>query len=354
MDQKKSTIALTGGSTGGHIFPLLAVHNYIKEENNNTEFVWVGEAYSLEEEVAEKARIPFVSIAAGKLRRYFDIRNFYEPLKNLTGICEGIYYIRKYNIDTVFSKGGYVALPLCIAAWIMRKKIYIHESDTISGVANKIIGKIASKVWYSFPNEFTQGGNTKYAHIGQILNPELIDQLESLEIEEKERLQVIVLGGSQGSSRILSALATIIPDLLDIDFQIVLGEKNMHLRDDFKKFPNTLVHDFLTQRRLGKILKDTDIAVTRGGATSLAELNVFGIHSIIVPLTESAGNHQSKNALYYKESFGSNVLDENKDLDLELFRLLKNFQDLRKQGLNLDSFFSPLHTIKTELFHHQK
>ncbi len=345
----KQTIALTGWSTGGHIFPLISVYNYIKEDYPETNFVWIWEEDSLEQDISKKSKIPFHPIVAGKIRRYFDIRNFYEPLKNLTGICYWIHYIWKHNIDIIFSKWWYVSLPLCIAGYIMRKKIYIHESDSVTGLANTLIWKIATKVFYSFPNKHTGEMNNKHIEAWQILNPELLDTLTDTQVNENARLQVIVTGGTQWSTHIFNTLLTILPDLQDIDFQIVLGEKNMHFREDFKKFPNTLVHDFLTQKRLWKILKNTDISVSRGGATSLAEYNAFWIHSIIIPLSNSAAGHQQKNAQYYHQEFWSNVLDENENLDLELFRLLQKYKNLRKSGLNLDQFFRALNIINKGL-----
>ncbi|NVP17514.1 glycosyltransferase [Candidatus Gracilibacteria bacterium] len=346
--KEKKVIALTGGSTGGHIFPLLSIYNYFKEEKKY-DFFWFGERDSLEEETADKNKIPFVDIPAGKVRRYFDIKNFYEPLKNLSGIFFGIYYIKKYKIDVVFSKGGYVALPLCIAAFILRKKIYIHESDTVSGLANKFIGLIADKVFYTFPNEKTENNGHKHILSGQILNPELLDNIEDLEVKQNPRLSVIIMGGSQGSTTIFEAMLNVLNHVDDVDFQIILGEKNMHFREDFKKYKNIMVHDFVTQKRLGKILKQVDIAITRAGATSLWELNVFGIHSIIIPLEGSAGNHQYKNAMYFKEKFGSDVLEENEDLEVQIYKKLQKYKNLEKSFLNLNSFFKPLQIIEKEI-----
>ncbi|MDD2907672.1 MAG: UDP-N-acetylglucosamine--N-acetylmuramyl-(pentapeptide) pyrophosphoryl-undecaprenol N-acetylglucosamine transferase [Candidatus Gracilibacteria bacterium] len=346
--KEKKVIALTGGSTGGHIFPLLSIYNYLKEEKKY-DFIWVGEEEGLEEEIARKNKIPFIDIPAGKIRRYYDVRNFYEPLKNLTGIVFGIYYILKNKIDIVFSKGGYVALPLCISAFILRKKIYIHESDTVSGIANRIIGKIATKVFYTFPNDKTESYNEKYVLTGQILNPELIDNIDNLEIADNERLSVMIMAGSQGSTTIFEAMLNVLNHIDDIDFQVILGEKNMHFREDFKKNSNIMVHDFVTQKRLGKLLKQVDIAITRAGATSLWELNMFGIHSIIIPLEGSAGDHQNKNALYFKEKFGSDVIYENEDLEVEIYKKLQAYKTLRKSGLNLNGFFKPLQIIEKEI-----
>lgn len=345
MENKKN-VALTWGSTWWHIFPLLSIHNFLKEDNDYN-FIWVWEEWGLEEEIAERNKIPFFDISAWKIRRYFDYRNFYEPLKNLTWIVEWIYYIKKYKIDIVFSKWWYVSLPLSIAAKLMRKKIYIHESDTISGLSNKIVENLATKVFYSFPNKKIDW--KKYILSWQIINPELIEYLETPYPKENKRLTVLVTGGSQWSTIIFEALLKVLWDLKDVCFHIVLWEKNMHFRDRFKEFSNTIVHDFITQKRLWKILKDIDIAVTRWWATSLWELYYFWIHSIIIPLEWSAWDHQKHNALYFKEKFGSEVIEQNSNLSEELLVKLTKYKDLRKTGLNLKNILDPLETIIKEI-----
>ena len=342
----KKTIALTWGSTWGHTFPLLSIYNYLKDKEKY-DFIWVWEQNSLEEDIALKNNIDFLDIPAWKIRRYFDLRNLYEPLKNLTWIAFGIYYILKQKIDIVFSKWGYVSIPLCIAAFILRKKIYIHESDTVWWVANKIIWLVATKIFYTFPNKKINW--KKHILTGQILNSELLDYISDVKIEENKRLSIIVIWWSQWSTIIFKTLLKILPDLSNIDFQIILWEKNMHFRKDFKKFPNTLVHDFVTQKRLWQILKNTDIAITRWWATSLWELNMFWIHSLIIPLSNSAWNHQIQNAQYFKEHFWSDILDEKNNLEIELFRKLQLYKDLRKSWLNLDNFFLPVNIIKKEI-----
>ena len=347
--ENRKTIALTGWATWGHVFPLLSVYNYFKEEDKYN-FVWIWEEDSLEEEIALKNEIPFYDIPAGKIRRYFDVKNFYEPLKNLTGIFFWIYYILKYNIDIVFSKGWYVSLPLCIAAFILRKEVYIHESDVVGWVANRLISKIATKVFYSFENKKSlkhedKWDDAKHIAVWQILNPELLDYITTLEVKENEKLEVLVIAWSQWSTTIFENLLKTLPDLWDINFTVILGEKNLHFKEAFQKHFQVTVHEFVDQKTLWKIYKKTDIAITRAWATTLWELNNFGIHSIIVPLKNSAANHQQSNADYFAEKFWSDVLDEEHNLSLELFRLMQKYKNLRKSGLNLNDFFKSLKTI---------
>jgi len=345
-EKNKVTIALTWGSTWGHIFPLLSLYNYFKEENNYN-FIWVWEEDSLEEEISKKNNIKFLNIQAWKIRRYYDKRNFYEPLKNLTWIYFWIHYILKYKIDIVFSKWWYVSIPLCIAAFILRKKIYVHESDIVWWISNKIIWTIANKIFYTFENEKID--NKKHIYSWQILNPKLIDWLDNLNIEANTRLNVVVIAWSQWSTIIFESLIKILPELKDVKFQVILWEKNLHFKKRFEEFHNVVTYDFLSQKKLGKLLKNIDIAITRWWATTIWELNMFAIHSIIVPLKNSAWNHQNINAKYFNKKYWSDILDQENNLDKELLSKLIKYKHHRKTWLNLDWFFKPLQIIEKEL-----
>lgn len=341
-----TTIALTWGWTWGHIYPLLSLYNYLKEDKDLS-FIWVWEQDSLEEEEAIRNKIPFEDISAWKIRRYFDLRNFYEPLKNLSWIIQWIQLIKKHKIDIIFSKWWYVSLPLCIAAKILGKKIYVHESDMTTWVSNNLVWNLATKIFYTFPNKKINW--KRHILTWQILNPELIDYIDNLETIENLKLSVLIIAWSQWSTRIFESMLKILPDLQDINFHIILWEKNMHYREKFKEFKNVVAHDYVTQKRLWKIYKTVDIAITRAWATSLWELNSFWIHSIIIPLKESANNHQIENAKYFMEKFGSDIVYEENNMELEIFRLIQKYKYLRKVWLNLDKFFDPLKKIKEEI-----
>jgi len=341
------TIALTWGWTGGHTFPLLALANHL-ENNEEYAFIWLGEKNSLEEKVAWNNDIEFLNIKAWKLRRYFSWKNFYEPFLNIIWFFQSIFYLYHYNIDAVFSKWWYVSIPLCMAAFIMRKKIYIHESDTVTWISNKFISKLATKVFYSFPNEKID--NNKNILTGQILNPKLFTKINTHEIlPENDDLEVLVIAWSQGSTIIFENLIKILASVKNINFTIILGDKNTHFRDDFAKFKNVKLLDFVTQDLLKEIYKKTDIAITRAGATTLWELYFFGIHSIIIPLSSAAGNHQELNADYFAEMFGSDKLNENHNLKLDLLSKLTKYANLRKRWLNTTGFDYALERIEKEL-----
>lgn len=341
MRKNKPTIALTGWWSGGHIFPLVSVYTYLQESTVKYNFLWIWEEWWLEDEISAKYWIDFHDIAAGKIRRYFDIRNFYEPLKNMTWFVQWIYYILTYKIDIVFSKWWYVSLPLCLAAALLRKKIYIHESDMKWWLANKIIGRFATKIFTTFPPVTP---SEKIIPSWQILSPELIEWITSPKVWVNNRLKVLVIAWSQWSTIIFKNLVKVIPQLPEVDFEIILWNKNLSFRKELDVFTNTRVYDFVDQKTLWIIYKTTDIAITRGSATTLWELYYFWIHSIIVPIT-TAWDHQIHNAEYFRDNYESNILDENKQLSLEMYKKLRLFKDLRKRWLNLDWFLDALKII---------
>lgn len=341
----KKNIALTGGGTWGHTFPLLAIKKHL-EDDKNLHFYWFGWQDSIEQEIAEENNIEFHRIASGKIRRYFDVRNFYEPLKNITGLFEGLFYILKFKIDIVISKWGFVSFPLCVAAKILGKKIYIHESDQVMGLANTIIAKLATKVFYSFPTEKSDG--EKHIVCGPVMNENLLKSVSTSHIVENEKLEVVVIAWSQGSRKIFKSLLGIMNNLLDINFTVILWEKNTEFRREFEKFNNIHVVDFASQQQLWEIYRKSDIAISRWSST-LWELYFFGIHTVIIPLKATGWDHQTKNGEFFKQHFESDLLDEDSNLGLELFRLLQKYKELRKDSLNLQWFSDWVKRIKTEI-----
>lgn len=343
----KKNIALTGWWTWWHIFPLISIYNYLKKDNSLNFYYFWDEEW-IEYKISTQNNIPFFHIPSGKIRRYFDIRNFYEPTKNLTWIFYWIYYILKYKIDIIVSKWWFAWLPLCIAWFILRKKIYIHESDTNSGIANKIISKIATKVFYSFPNKEIDW--IKHILTWQIVNPELYIDIDKNELlEENERLEVLVVAWSQWSTAIFENLKSVLNNLIDINFTIVLWTKNAHFKKEFESYKNVELIDFATQKQMWEIYKKTDIAITRAWATTLFELYFFWIHSIIIPLPSAANWHQISNAKYFKEEFWSDVLQESENLWTDIYRCLSKYKELRKSWLNMTWVKYALEQIKKEI-----
>ena len=338
-------VALTGWGTWWHSVPLHAMYTFLKE-NRKLSFIWVGEKDSLEEAIATENGIEFFYIHAWKIRRYFDMKNFLDPFKLIVWIFEWIYYIFRFKIDIVISKWGYVSLPMAIAWRILWKKVYTHETDTVTGIANKIISKLATKVFFTFRNDYID--NRKFIHSGPIIHPNLVRKITDNEKEENEKLNVLVIAWSQWSTVIFNSLVHILWSFPNIHFTFILWTKNLAFKDEFSEHKNATVFEFVSQEELWNIYSTTDIAITRWSGT-LWELYFFWIHSIVIPLPTSAWNHQHFNALYFRNKAQYDILDEGSSLSDSLSELLTKYKDFRKQSLNLSWVHDGLNVIKKEI-----
>ncbi|MDD2487065.1 MAG: UDP-N-acetylglucosamine--N-acetylmuramyl-(pentapeptide) pyrophosphoryl-undecaprenol N-acetylglucosamine transferase [Candidatus Gracilibacteria bacterium] len=300
-------VFLVGGGTGGHIIPLLALYNYLK--NDDYSFFWIGENDSMEQKIAKDNNIEFHSIKSGKLRRYFSFKTFVEPFNIMIGIFQSIKILKSLKPDMIFSKGGYVSLPMAIAGKMTGIKVYMHESDSVPGLSNRIVGKFATKIFLGFDSAKKYFNSDKCQVVGQILNPELFKDLGDVKITEKTNL--LVIAGSQGSTRIFNFLLENMKKIERFNLTIVLGSLNTSFKEQFDRFDNVKAYEFVDHSVMKNLYNNADLAITRAGATNIAELEAFNIKMIIIPLKESANNHQYFNALDYEKKGNIFLTEEN-------------------------------------------
>jgi len=298
-------ILLTGGGTGGHLIPLLSVIAEIKKRDAQAEFLFVGPKSDFNDTLRE-AGIEVKIITAGKFRRYFSLQNFSDIFKVLMGIDQAFFYILKFKPDVIFSKGGFASVPAVFAASYTRIPILTHESDTVPGLANKLIGHFAKKIFISFPESRKYFPDKKIIVSG---NPIREDILEG----DKNRAQrffglredlpiILVFGGSQGAQKINEALFDSLPKLL-ADFQVIhiCGTKNV---EEIEKKMDGLELANKKRYKVYPYLKDemkdafalSDFIISRAGANSLSEIIALDKPSLIIPLPSAANNHQYHNA----------------------------------------------------------
>ncbi len=358
MNDKKIKIVLTGGGTGGHIFPLVAVAKSIKDQLRQAgvmkeiEFLFIGDFRKINREIFDKEGIAAKQIFTAKIRRYFSPLNFLGIFTFPLGVVQSFWHLFWAMPDVIFSKGGYGSVPVVIAGWLYRIPILIHESDIVPGLANRIAGKFASRIAVSFAPTVYDFSAKKTVITGNPVRDSIISgNKENAKIKFKinDSLPVIfVIGGSQGAQAINNIIGKSLPQLLD-KMHIIhqCGQQNMascqtnleelHLSEELK---NRYHYFGFIGEELGDIYALADLVITRAGANTLAEIMACRKPSIIIPLASSAGNHQEKNALYFSEK-GAGILLEEANLQSSLFvnlvlSTLQNKEKLADMAQNID------------------
>jgi UDP-N-acetylglucosamine--N-acetylmuramyl-(pentapeptide) pyrophosphoryl-undecaprenol N-acetylglucosamine transferase len=318
-------IVLTGGGTGGHIFPLATVVEYIKDnyQDEEIEFRYLGPKGSLEKEVMTNLGIQQRGVLSGKLRRYFSFAYIIDLIKMPLGFMQSLFYLLTYMPDAVFAKGGYASVPVVLAAWLYRIPIIIHESDAKPGMANEFLGNLATRVAISFERAKIHFPVSKTFVSGnpvseRVLNGSPEEAMKILGIKKVVKPVVFILGGSQGAElinrRILQTLKPLVKN-----YQIIhqTGAKNYKAvvqeaeRQGFKighsdYYPVAFVGD-----EINHFYALADVVISRAGATTIAEISANEKLSILVPITKSANNHQRMNAFEIARIGGAIVLEEN-------------------------------------------
>jgi UDP-N-acetylglucosamine--N-acetylmuramyl-(pentapeptide) pyrophosphoryl-undecaprenol N-acetylglucosamine transferase len=318
-------ILFAGGGTAGHIFPIIAIVRQIKKRNPRVgfEFFYLGPKDSFSRNLFVKEGVKINFILAGKLRRYFSILNIVDILKIPIGILQAFYYIFVISPDMIFSKGGYGSIPTIIAAKILAVPIFLHESDVVPGIASKFTSKSALEVFISFSIK-----DTEYFPAKKMLsvgNPIREDLLDGTRDEAKKIFKLVkgkplllVLGGSQGSEKINDTFLVILPELLK-EFEVIHQTGVNNFEENRKEADVVIPKDlrvyyhpiaFLDEKQLASAYKVADLIISRSGSGSIFEIAANAKPSILVPLANSAQDHQVRNAYTYSGKGSSLVIEE--------------------------------------------
>lgn len=304
-------ILLTGGGTAGHVTPNIALLPHLKEAGY--EISYVGSYTGMEKELIEAQHIPYYGISSGKLRRYFDPKNFSDPFKVVKGLGQAIRLIHKLKPNVVFSKGGFVSVPVVLAAKLCHVPAIIHESDLTPGLANKIAIPGATKVCCNFPETIKYLPAEKAVLTGSPIRRELLSgdaaAARALCGFDESRPVLFVIGGSSGSVVINNTVREALPALLK-KFQIIhmCGKGNLDQtltgKNGYKQF-----------EYIGKELRDifalSDIVASRAGANSICELLALHKPNLLIPLSAAASRgDQILNANSFEKQGFSMVLKE--------------------------------------------
>ncbi len=316
-DHKKSIknpkIVLTGGGTAGHVSPNLALIPALEADGWTVEYI--GSNNGIERQLVAEVSIPYHGISSGKLRRYFAWQNFIDPFKVIKGIFDACFAIAKIKPKVVFSKGGFVTVPVIFASWLQRIPVIIHESDFSSGLANRLSMPFATKVCVTFPETVKHLAkySSKVKHTGlpiraDILNGDVTKGKQLCGFDEDLPV-LFVVGGSTGSAKINQALRSIL-DVLTQTYQVVhaCGKGNLDL--SLKAHPRYQQFEYLGAE-LADVFAIADLVVSRSGANAVFEFLTLRKPNLLIPLSKlSSRGDQILNAKSFQSRGYSAVLFE--------------------------------------------
>lgn len=304
-------IVLTGGGTAGHVTPNIALISRLKEQGYQISYI--GSYNGIEKTLIEELGIPYHGISSGKLRRYFDLKNFTDPFRVLKGFSEARKVLKQLKPDVVFSKGGFVTVPVVVAAGRLKIPTIIHESDMTPGLANKLCIPSAVKVCCNFPETKAHLPEGKAVVTGTPIRQELLqgdaDKGRAFTGFTTEKPVLMIIGGSLGAQAVNDAVRRILPQLLE-DFQVVhLCGKGK--KDDTKDGLKGYVQYEYIESELADLFAMADIVISRAGANAICELQALKKPNLLIPLSASASRgDQILNARSFEKQGFSMVLEE--------------------------------------------
>ncbi|MBE5989511.1 MAG: undecaprenyldiphospho-muramoylpentapeptide beta-N-acetylglucosaminyltransferase [Paenibacillaceae bacterium] len=304
-------IILTGGGTAGHVTPNLALIPSLKEKNY--EIRYIGSYQGIERKLIENAKIPYSGISTGKFRRYFDIKNFTDPFRVIKGFGEALKLIKSYKPDIVFSKGGFVAVPVVLAAKHLKIPVIIHESDMTPGLANRICIPAATRVCCNFPETLSYLPKNKAILTGSPIRKELLegDRMTGLKYARLNDTKpvILIIGGSLGSVTVNNAIRGILPKLLN-NYQIIhiCGKGNL---DESLAGVHGYVQYEYVDAPLKHLFAAADLMISRAGANAICEILALRKLNILIPLSAAASRgDQILNAKSFSKQGFSYLLEE--------------------------------------------
>lgn len=307
-------IVLTGGGTAGHVTPNIALLPLLQK--NNFEVHYIGTRSGIEDRLIAKEGVPFHAICAGKLRRYFDLRNFTDLFRITAGFFQALLLIHRLKPAIVFSKGGFVAVPVVWAAWLHKIPVVIHESDITPGLANQLSLPFAQKICYSFPESAKHLSKKKAVHTGLPIRKSLFGgnatEGKSLCEFTDDKTVLMIMGGSQGSIKLNTAVHESLDQLLQ-EFNIIhiCGKGNR-----IKNKPGYCQFEYATDE-LPHLFAATDIFIGRSGATTLFELLALKKPSLLIPLPAGASRGDQILNAHSFEQLGIGTVLPQKDLSAD-------------------------------------
>lgn len=346
-------ILLSGGGTGGHIYPALALMRRIKVIQPDAEFLYVGTERGLESTIVPEAGIPFKSIEIQGLKRSLSLENFKTVYLMLTSISKSKKIIKEFSPDVVIGTGGYVCAPVLYAASRLNVPTIIHEQNSVAGVTNKFLARFVDKIGICFEdvrNDFATYDN-KVVYTGNPRAQEVVQLTEVASLEKyglrNDLPTALIFGGSRGAEKINQSVIDALPFFSGKAYQLILVTGEIHY-GKIKKQIDTLATDTTNiavvpyVSDMPALFRKIAVVACRSGATTLTELTALGLPSILIPSPYVTDNHQLKNAESLANNNAAVIIEENTLTGERLFNELDDLltdqakrDDMSKQAKEL-------------------
>ena len=331
----KYKIIMTGGGTAGHVTPNLALVPKLKE--NNFEIKYIGSSDGIEKEIITNNNIPFYGISSGKLRRYFSMKNFSDPFKVLKGVGQSLQILSKEKPDVIFSKGGFVAVPVVIAASIKKIPVVAHESDMTPGLANKLSAPFCDKLCVTFRESLKYIEEDKGILTGSPIREDILkgDKNKGLKIcnfEGKKEI-LFIMGGSLGSQIINNEIRKNIKKLLEtFDIIHICGKGNID--ESLVKEKGYKQFEYVSEE-LPHLMKCADYIISRAGANSIFEFLALKKPTLLIPLSKKASRgDQILNSRSFEREGYSLVIEEEDLIDDALYNKILELKHKKNELVN--------------------
>lgn len=347
-------ILLTGGGTAGHVTPNIALLPYLKEAGYDV--YYMGSYDGIEKKLIGDFNIPYTGISTGKFRRYMDPKNFTDPFRVIKGFAEAKKYLKELKPDVIFSKGGFVSVPVVRAAATLKIPCIIHESDMTPGLANKICIPVAEKICCNFPETMETLPEGKAVLTGSPIREELTqgNKLAGLDMcgFTANKPVIMVMGGSQGAANVNKAVRDALPKLLE-DFQIVHLCGKGKLDNIYLSTPGYKQFEYI-KAELKDLFAMADIVISRAGANAICELLALKKPNLLIPLpADNSRGDQLLNAASFEAQGFSIVLNED-DITTnllvtkvhELYDNRQSYIDTMSKSSQIDSIPKIMQLIK--------
>lgn len=347
-------IVLTGGGTAGHVTPNIALLPALKKAGY--EITYMGSHDGIEKKLISDFDIPYVGISAGKFRRYFDLKNFTDPFRVIKGFSEAKKFLKEYMPNVIFSKGGFVSVPVVRAAAVLKIPCVIHESDMTPGLANKLCVSAAKKVCCNFPETLKLLPAEKAVLTGSPIRSELSqgNKLEGLNMcgFSANKPVIMVIGGSLGAVNVNKAVREALPRLLE-DYQVVHLCGKDKVDNLLLNTPGYKQFEYI-KAELKDLFAMADLVISRAGANAICELLALKKPNILIPLpAASSRGDQLLNARSFESQGFSIVIDEDDlttellvDKVHELYFNRQNYHDAMARSGQIDSISTIMKLIE--------